>query len=143
MISEAEFVVMGHDVWCDSGGCAILIEMEVWSLPNVRKLGGPPVFSKNHSGQFIKKYRGRARMWVEGINWVAEVRREHTDAGGLIRKSLKKSRKSLEANGIASYVAGGLAGGFSVMSEKEIYSKAKKNRDFAGFLAEYFKKNIV
>jgi len=143
MITEAEFAVMGHDVWCDIGGCAILVEMEVWCLPNVRKLTGPPLFSKTHSGQFIKKYRGRARMWVEGMNWVAEVRREYTDVDRLIRKSLKKGRKSLEADGIASYVAAGLASGFTLMSEKEIYSKAKKNRDFAGFLAEYFKKNIV
>jgi len=44
ILKENEFLVMGSDSWSDEKDCILIFEMEVWSLPKIRKLTGPFVF---------------------------------------------------------------------------------------------------
>ncbi|MEM5812719.1 MAG: CCA tRNA nucleotidyltransferase [Candidatus Aenigmatarchaeota archaeon] len=143
ILKENEFVVMGRDCWADQKECILIFEMEVWSLPKVRKLVGPFVFSKRHSDEFVAKYSKAGRVWVEGIYWVAETKREFTTAEEKLRKSLKDTEKNLKSKGIASYPAKSISKKFEILEPKEILNLAKKNQEFAEFLQSYFKKSFA
>jgi tRNA nucleotidyltransferase (CCA-adding enzyme) len=143
MLEDADFRVIGQDVWCDDRECVIFMELEVWNLPKIKKLTGPPTFSKKHSDEFTKKYTGRGRIWVEGNNLVTEISREHTDAVKFITKSLKAGKGRLHDTGIASYVAGSLSRGFSLLSDAGAIRKAEGSNEFAFFLGNYFKNKIL
>ena len=138
-----DFRVLGQDAWCDPKGCALLLELEVWKLPNIRVIIGPPVFSGGHSRQFIGKYKGKGRLLVEGSDWIAETSRDFTEAPRALRAFLKGGRAALEGRGIASYVARGLSSGFAVKEGAAVLGHAAGNMEFAMFLTNYFKNKIV
>jgi len=137
------FSVLGSDAWCDGGECVIFFEMQVWNLPAVRRLTGPPVFSATHSWQFRKKYRAAGRVWVEGDRWVAETERRIPDAMTLLLKLLGTDTDGLMERGIASYAARSMARNFHILDGSGILKYAGRNSDFAQFFAYYFKNRIV
>jgi tRNA nucleotidyltransferase (CCA-adding enzyme) len=143
MLADKEFRVLGHDVWCDGEECVLFFELLVWKLPPTKKLTGPPVFSKTHSEQFKRKYRGKTRLWVEGKNWVTEVRTMFPDAEVFMKRSLRGSVKALSEKGIASHVAKSLKKGFTISVDSHVIKKAGMKPGIALFLTEYFKKKIV
>ena len=143
MLGDSDFRVLGHDVWCDGEECILFFELLVWKLPGTKKVMGPPVFSKTHSEQFKSKYMGKSRLWVEGKNWVTEVRTRFPDADVFIKQSLKAGVKELAGKGIASYVAKSLSKVFSVSADGDVIKKARMKPEIALFLTEYFKKKIV
>ncbi len=143
ILKEHEFMVMGKDAFCTEKECILMFEMEVWALPRIRKLVGPFVFSRKHSDEFISKYRGAGRIWVEGSSWVAEIKRKFTQADQKLKDSLKDSEKNLLSKGIASHPAHAIAKKFDILDSKETLSLAKKNPGFAEFLHSYFTKRVV
>ena len=143
ILKEHEFIVMGRDSWADQKSCILLFEMEVWSLPRIRKLIGPFVFSKQHSDEFITKYQKTGRIWVEGQNWVAEISRKFMQAEEKLKDSLKDSEKGLKAKGIASSPAKSIAGKFEILKPQDILKFAKGNPGLAEFLKSYFGKRVV
>lgn len=83
-IVRSRFAVVGTTV-------VLLFEFEVFALPAAQKHRGPPVWVKN-ADDFLKKWRGAkgalSAPRIEGDHWVVDVRRQHTDAGRLIRAHL-------------------------------------------------------
>jgi tRNA nucleotidyltransferase (CCA-adding enzyme) len=143
ILKENEFTVMGKDTYCTEKDCIMVFEMEVWFLPKIRKLIGPLVFTKKHSDEFISKYAKSGRIWVEGANWVAEVKRAHTQAEQKLKDSLKDRKDNLLAKGIASHPAESIAKGFEILEPKSILDLAKSNPGFAEFLKSYFGKRVA
>jgi tRNA nucleotidyltransferase (CCA-adding enzyme) len=142
ILKENEFITYGTYSWADSKDCLLVFEMEVWSLPKVRKLVGPFVFSKKHSEEFITKYSSQ-RIWVDGIYWVAEVPRKFSQAEDKLKDSLKDSESNLKSKGIASTPAKTIAQKFEILKAHEILEFAKKNQDFAEFLKSSITKRVV
>jgi len=143
ILKDNEFVVMGKDSYCTEKDCILLFEMEVWSLPRIRKLLGPFVFSRQHSDEFIAKYQKGGRIWVEGANWVAEIKRAYTEADQKLKDSLKDKKEELLAKGIASHPAEAIAKGFEILQAKDILGLAKSSPGLAEFLRNYFEKRVV
>jgi len=143
ILKEHDFMVMGKDTFCTEKECILMFEMEVWSLPRIRKLVGPFVFSKKHSDEFISKYKGAGRIWVEGSSWVAEIKRKFTQADQKLKDSLKDSEKGLKAKGIASHPAKSISKGFDILQYGDVLKIAKKDSGFAEFLKSYFEKKVV
>ncbi|UCD03378.1 MAG: CCA tRNA nucleotidyltransferase [Candidatus Aenigmatarchaeota archaeon] len=143
MLEDSDFRVIGYDVWCDDRECLIFLEMDVWDLPKIKKLTGPPTFSRQHSDEFTKKYRGKGRIWVEGDRLVTEVKREFTDAGQFLKKVMGAKRKTLLDSGIASYVAESVSKSFSLISGAALIKKAARNDELAFSLSDYFKNKIL
>ncbi len=143
MLEDGDFRVIGSDVWCDSEECVMFLELEVWKLPKIKKLTGPPTFSKKHSEEFTKKYKGHGRIWVEGKNLVTEIDRKFTEADELVGKSLKVGKKALLDMGIASHVASGMSSGFTLLSDSRIVKKAEGSNELAFSLSNYFKNKIL
>lgn len=139
LLKDYEFQVMGYDIYANNK-CTIMLEMEVWSLPHVRKLHGPPISVKNHSKEFIFKYK-KTRLWVEDDSWKAEIKRKYPIAESLLKKTLSQSPASLKEAGIASYVAKSMKN-FKILKNSQLASRAK-SKDFYEFLINYLENRVV
>jgi tRNA nucleotidyltransferase (CCA-adding enzyme) len=140
ILEEYEFDVLGHDVLAD-GECSILIELEVWKLPKIRKLRGPGVFAKERVTEFRNKYEKLGKVWVENDAWVAQVPRTFTQASDKLSDSLSDKEHDLLAKGIASYIANSIAShGFDLLEGQGIIDYASKNNGFGVFLRNYLMK---
>ena len=142
ILDDYEFMVMNNDIFSDGKQSLILLEMETWNLPLIRKIRGPPVFAIKNSREFINKYK-KNRMWVENEFWVAEVERKFPDAEALLKQTLKNSPKKLKSMGIDSYIASSVSKRFKILKNNDIIKFAKKNKEFAVFLHNYLEKDIV
>ncbi|MBI5347262.1 MAG: CCA tRNA nucleotidyltransferase [Candidatus Aenigmarchaeota archaeon] len=88
----------------------LILEMEIWELPPVKKMTGPHIFAKQHVKEFRKKY---ANAFPEENIWVAEKPREYRTAVELLQNFIKKSGKE---SGVPKKLA-------SVIKIREILSK--------------------
>lgn len=86
----------------------IVFELEVWSLPAVKKMIGPPIFSEKHTNEFLSKY-SKNLVYVEENEWVAETARKHKTAVALINNFLNDQPPALVEKGIPKYIAMQLA----------------------------------
>lgn len=137
-----EFKVLGKGEYADEQLAAVLLEMEVWKLPNIQKRIGPKVFDLDDSRRFLKKYKedAVAGPYVEKDRWVVEVERRFREAKQKIIHSLSVDEEILKAKGIPRYIANQIAKKFEVLEGMEIYKLVKKNKGFGAFLREYFEK---
>jgi len=148
IMEEYEFHVIGWDVWSNeeftkNGKCVILLEMEVWELPHIRKIRGPPVFIQDRSQEFLRKYKPRARMLVEESYWKAEVIRKWKTAELKLKDTLSDPEKILRAKGIPSYIAKSVSKKFVIDKQDRILKLARKNPEFGQFLMDYFEREVL
>lgn len=140
ILEEYEFSVHRWDCWTDEKELAvILLEMEVWNLPNVDERIGPIIFDLKNSKNFIKKYSKVALRgpYIRDNRWIFEVKREWCNAREKLVDSLNESEKVLMAKGIPNFIARQIAKKFVVMEEKEI--ARIRNDEFFIFLRKFFK----
>lgn len=145
ILDEYEFAVEGQDVWSDDREkCAMFFEMKVWELPEIKKVGGPPVFLKQKVIEFRNKYEPIGRIWVEDEYLYAEVKRGFLNAEAKLKDSLKDKECGLKAKGIASYIATSIAkSGFQMLKDpKQILEFAKQNPEFGELLQKYLEKGL-
>ncbi len=140
LLKDNEFEIFLQNVWSDEHLSYLMFEMKVWSLPGIKKITGPPTYSKRHAEEFIKKYKGSA--YIEGERWAAKDKRKYRKCDILIKAFLKKSDKKLVKDGIRSYIAKSIAKGFRVMESKDIEKQIEKNEEFAIFLRKIFERKI-
>ena len=120
ILKEYEFVTIGQDAFADEKQCYILLELEVWKLPDIRKVIGPPVFVTTHSEEFIKKYKSLGRMLIEEDKWVAEIDRKFLTAYEKLVDSLTDKLEELKAKGIPSYVAEEVSKSYKLFEDEKI-----------------------
>ncbi len=139
-----EFLVLRS---CEFVGksCALVFELENWSLPAVKKMLGPPIFSHRHSREFLDKY-GKSippkgfGPYVEENRWIADKSREFTTAASLLADLLKKKQDELQAFGIPKYIAGSFRKA-KLLEDAKFFSSMKKDRALSAMLREeYFGK---
>ncbi|MBI4176882.1 MAG: CCA tRNA nucleotidyltransferase [Candidatus Aenigmarchaeota archaeon] len=141
MLKENDFRVMNSGAWSDEKSlCALVFEMEVHSLPNVKKRVGPSIFVHSNARNFVEHYAKSAvrRPYVENTNWVAETVRKHTDAAYYILNVLKQNRKKLEIIGIPSHIAVSICSGSKIAVDENFYGLIKSNREARIFLGKFF-----
>jgi len=136
ILKEYEFQVLGWQVWFDQD-IGILLELETWELPAVRKIIGPPIFILDRSQEFLKKYRPLGRIEVEGENWIAEIKRRFREAEKKLEDSLKDREEELLAKGIPSHIAKSISKGFRILTPKDILRKARRDEKFREWLFDY------
>lgn len=121
---------------------ALLFELEVWQLPGISHMAGPPIHAAEHAGRFLDKYRAAEYgPFVEDASWHIERERKHKSAGGMFRYWLKKSAKALEENGIPNFIARAMAGGTRILEGDSFWAYVKRNKEFSRFLRrQYFEK---
>jgi tRNA nucleotidyltransferase (CCA-adding enzyme) len=143
ILEEYEFKVLGMSVWSDESKLAtVLLEMEIARLPAIQKRIGPPIFDRDDSKRFLKKYADKTVVgpYVENNRWCVEVKRRWRSAKEKLVDTLSEEVKVLKAKGIPGYVAEELAKGFKVLQLPRIARLGKKETEFGIFLRKYFEK---
>ncbi len=141
MMKENDFKPMNCAGWSDEKNLAVAIfEMEVYSLPNIKKKVGPSVFAHTNAQNFIEHYAINSvrNPYVEGVNWVAETRRKHVNAAYYMLDVLKQNRKTLEAVGVPSHIAESICKGSKIAVDEKIYGLVKNNKEAKIFLRKFF-----
>jgi len=140
--TKYEFKVLRRDVYSNEKDLAIvLLEMEVNALPHVQKRVGPSVFDLNDSKRFLEKYKNPLTgPFVEGDNWVVEVKRKFITAHEKLVDSLKNDAEISKAKGIPNFIAEQLTKGFEIVGNEKILKLIKKDKIFGIFLKSYFEK---
>ena len=129
------------EAYADERSCVLLVELEVWELPALRKARGPLVFAPQHVREFRKKYRPLGRCFVEGDRWVAEVPRRWTRAERKLADSLRDPVAQLRAKGLGSVVAPGLRRA-QLLDTSGIIRLAAKDKEFARALQRFLERDI-
>jgi tRNA nucleotidyltransferase (CCA-adding enzyme) len=94
VVERNGFKTFGSGYWTDEEDkILILLELETWKLPPVKKHYGPPVWSGVHAEKFQEKYKEKA--WIQGDRWVARVDRKHREVDDLINAALSKEEINL------------------------------------------------
>ncbi|MEM5815349.1 MAG: CCA tRNA nucleotidyltransferase [Candidatus Aenigmatarchaeota archaeon] len=137
-----EFKVYGYDVYTDEKDLSIvLLELEVFSLPNVQKIIGPYVFDEKNSKKFLEAHKTYlVGPYIENERWVIEVERKFKTAKEKILDSLNENLETLKAKGIPGYIAESLIKGFELLSGRDIEKLLNERKDFGVFMYRYFKK---
>lgn len=94
VLEREDFHVLDSASWTDEKErVMILLELEVWKLPGIKKHYGPPIWSREHQKRFLSKYKHDA--YVEGDKWVVTTQREYRDARLFIDDILAHHKKGL------------------------------------------------
>jgi tRNA nucleotidyltransferase (CCA-adding enzyme) len=142
MMEDSGFRVMGSGAFSDGKTSLLLLEMEVWELPAIRKVRGPHVFSSTNMDNFLRKYGKSSRIWAEGECLVAENRRPFRRAEDALRAALAGKEHDLRERGMASHVAGQLARRHSVLDGPGVFSLAARSPAMARFLDAFFRDRL-
>ena len=137
LLSRHKFRVQNGGVWAGEGEAVVVLEMEVQSLPPVKKHTGPPVWEKIHAGSFKQKYlqnKGLSEVYIENGRYVVDVERKHTDAAELLRNELHTCR-------LGKHVGGSIKLGFKVLHDRELLDI--ENNSFREFLTGFFHQNVI
>jgi tRNA nucleotidyltransferase (CCA-adding enzyme) len=82
ILTREGFKLMGSDCWSDEQDYAvILLELETWNLPRLKKHSGPAVWNRPHSLRFREVH---PQAWIEGDRWTAMVNREFQDVESIL-----------------------------------------------------------
>ena len=146
-LEQNEFKVIRSFEWAsgdDEGGkgtIALVFELEVWSLPPLQRMHGPPITSHEHSARFLEKY-GRPLFgpFVDGQgNWFIEKARSFERADELLRTFLKRSTKALEEAGIPNFVATAMKN-HKLLTDAQFWQFAKSKGVSSLMWKKYMKK---
>lgn len=92
VVESEGFRVFGSGSWTDENELVlILIEFEIWNLPNMQKHYGPYIWIREHQERFLEKYGQNA--WIEGDRWVVGVKRSYENVEILL-SDLMTGKKS-------------------------------------------------
>lgn len=139
LVERNGFRIFGSDYWTDEKDeIIILLELETWKLPRIRKHQGPPVWSAKHEEKFLKKYKEAA--WLEEDRWVARVKREYTDVEDLIKTALSKEEIGLLKFG--KHIKNNILNEYELMDLNEFLEANDVQKEILEFLYLYLHKNI-
>ncbi|MDI6888820.1 MAG: CCA tRNA nucleotidyltransferase [Methanocellales archaeon] len=129
LLHRNDFRVFRSGIWSGVRS-VILLEMEVATLPNVKKHIGPPVESSIHAEKFKIKYASQ-HPYIQDGRYVVDISREYTKAKDLLKSKLKTC-------GVGKHVSEAIGKGYRVLKDAQI---AKiEDKDFRIFLRKYFRK---
>ncbi len=127
----------------EKGFALAVFELETWEMPAIKKMVGPPVFSKKHSSEFLSKYHSPLYgPYIEGDRWVADKNREFTKASELLKNLLKKGCSQLVANGIPENIAREF-GNAKLLYGDDFWKIAKKERVVSACLRKKYFERLI
>jgi len=89
LLQRQEFSVLRSDVSSKDGKAFILLELDVWELPRVRRRIGPPVWEDIHLNRFVSFHPSPlSGPYIENGRAVVEVTRKYTTARDLLQSEL-------------------------------------------------------
>ena len=150
ILEDNDFRVQNWDVWSDeeftggkgskgTGSCLLVFNLRKWELPAIKALRGPAIKEKEHSENFLRKYKPLGKTYTHGRYWFAEFKRQFRRAEAKLKDSLSDPAQILRAKGIPSHVAKAISNDFRLLNDRQIISFARKHKDFAELLKAWLK----
>lgn len=127
-LESLDFSVFGYYHWSDGNECVVLLELDCWQLPAVKKSPGPGVRFASDVEEFARKHADCYNLHIEHDRMVAVERREETNALG----ALAKACKNPHGLGIPSHMEGPLA------QCRIIDAKRLSGKKYRELLSDYF-----
>ncbi len=139
VLEREDFRVFNTASWTDEKeNVIIMLEMETWKLPAIKKNIGPFIWSKYHQLRFVEKYGNKA--YVKGDRWIAEIQREHRDAESFIEDILAENKIGLLRFG--KHIKNKILKKYRIMDILEFLESDKCSEDMLLFFYEYLNKNV-
>lgn len=141
ILKENEFVSLRSYEWVGKRKLVLVYELEIWSLPDIKKMIGPFIFSRKHTKEFLTKYaKPEYGPYVEKTTWVVERDRKYKDATSLLEHFLSKDVKEMKMSGIPTHLCNILFNS-RLLEHHEFWNFVKKNNEFSAFLrSRYFER---
>ncbi|MEK6887686.1 MAG: hypothetical protein AABX14_01945, partial [Candidatus Aenigmatarchaeota archaeon] len=114
----------------------LVFELEVWSLPAVKNMVGPPIFTEKHTEEFLSKY-AKNFVYIHDNCWVTEVQRKYKTAVHLLNAFLKSKPPVLVENGVPKYVATQVSG-LKVIEHHDFWKLVKKNKALSYYIRKKY-----
>ncbi len=139
VLEREDFRVFNTDSWSDEeDNVLILLEMEIWKLPNIKKHLGPFVWSKSHQERFIGKYGNKA--YVEGDRWTAEIERKYKDVESFLNNILIETKIGFLKFG--KHIKAEILKEYEIVDILEFLESEELNDEILLFFYEYLNKNV-
>ncbi len=139
VLEREDFRVFNTDSWTDEkDNVLILLEMEVWKLPSIKKHLGPFVWSKGHQERFIEKYGNKA--YIEGDRWTAEIERKYKDVESFLNNILIETKIGFLKFG--KHIKAEILRKYEIVDILEFLESEEINDDILLFFYEYLNKNV-
>ena len=88
-LESLDFSVFGYYRWSDGKECVILLELDRWMLPAVRKAIGPKIRFAADLDAFVKKHSGALNLHLEKDHIVAVEKRVVVDAAPALLRACR------------------------------------------------------
>jgi tRNA nucleotidyltransferase (CCA-adding enzyme) len=135
LLHRQEFSVLRSDAGCDGDKAFILLELDVWELPRVRRRVGPPVWEDIHLSRFISFHPSPlSGPYIEDGHAVVEITRKHTTARDLLHSELA----SLS---LGKHLNKEISKGYNIYVGPELAQN--KDKGFRVFLANYLEAKVM
>lgn len=139
VLERGDFKVFNTSSWTDEKeNIIILLEMEIWKLPNVKKNLGPFIWSKNHQERFISKYGNKA--FIEKDRWVSEIERKYEDALTFLEDILRSEKIGILRFG--KHIKNEILNQREIIDIIDFIELENLNDDVLIFFYEYLNKNV-
>ena len=139
VLEREDFKVFNMDSWTEeSQNVIILLEMEIWKLPQVKKHFGPFVWSKGHQDKFMEKYGAKA--YVEENRWVAEVDRKYKEVKPFLDNILVENKIGFLKFG--KHIKAEILKKYEIVDILEFLDSPDCSEDMLLFFYEYLNKNV-
>ncbi|MFA4819698.1 MAG: CCA tRNA nucleotidyltransferase [Candidatus Aenigmatarchaeota archaeon] len=114
----------------------LVFELEVWSLPSVKNMVGPPIFTEKHTIEFLSKYV-KNFVYIHDNRWVTEVPRKYKTAVHLLNAFLKNKPSVLVENGLPKYIAASVSVS-KVIEHHDFWKLVKKDKALSDCLRKKY-----
>ena len=137
IMENEDFRVMGSDSWSDEDEtCIILMEMNNWHLPPLKKHYGPTVWDDENRRRFLKKHPD---SWTEGEQWVTLTKRQYQDAHSLIQGTL--TPEGIRNLRVGKHLKKKILDKYQLVDVLDLLIAEDANEDVLNFLHSYLHKN--
>lgn len=139
VLEREDFKVFNTDSWTDEkDNVLILLEMEIWKLPSIKKHLGPFVWSRGHQERFTEKYGNKA--YVDGDRWTAEIERKHKNAESFLNDILVETKIGFLKFG--KHIKGEILKEYEIVDILEFLQSNRCDEDMLLFFYLYLNKNV-
>lgn len=136
LIKRHDFRVFRSEVCTWNNTAVILLEIEIATLPNIKKHLGPPVSMKIHADRFKNKYKNKSDAslfsgpYIKNGKYVVEIKRKYTNVLDLLESEL-------HSIGLGKHISKAIEMEYRVLVNEEIINI--KDQEFRSFLRHYFR----
>ena len=134
LLQHEDFSLVRSYEFSDEKNAYMIMELDIFSLPKIKKMIGPPIFVATHVKEFTSKYK---KTNVEGNRLVAEKTREFRNVYNFLKSLQKLSTEILKEKGIPENLAKDFKKS-KLLQGNEFFAELRKNQKLSEYIKEKY-----